>query len=52
MILFDWIVLVIVVVLLGAWFSRYLYRTFSRKCSSNGCSNCSGCGSRKKTSSK
>ncbi|RTE64369.1 FeoB-associated Cys-rich membrane protein [Amphritea opalescens] len=48
MTLFDWIVLIVVIVLLGIWFGRYLYRTFSRKCGSTGCSNCSGCSRSKK----
>ncbi|MBN0989040.1 FeoB-associated Cys-rich membrane protein [Amphritea pacifica] len=52
MTVFDWIVLVAVVALVGLWFCRYLYRTFNKKCSGGGCSNCSGCGVNDRPSSK
>lgn len=52
MTLFDWVVLVSVIILLSIWFGRYLYRTFNKKCSGGGCSNCSGCGVNDRSSSK
>ncbi|SER12343.1 Virus attachment protein p12 family protein [Amphritea atlantica] len=52
MTVFDWIVLVAVVALVVLWFCRYLYRTFNKKCSGGGCSNCSGCGVNDRSSSK
>lgn len=52
MTLFDWVVLVSVVALVGLWFCRYLYRTFSKKCNGGGCSNCSGCDMNNRASSE
>ncbi|UTW05629.1 hypothetical protein KDX31_19755 (plasmid) [Amphritea atlantica] len=52
MTLFDWVVLVAVVALVGLWFGRYLYLTFNKKCSGGGCSNCSGCDVNNRSSSE
>ncbi|WP_156815249.1 FeoB-associated Cys-rich membrane protein [Amphritea japonica] len=49
---FDWLVLAAVVMLLALWFGRYIYHAFNKKCSSSGCSNCSGCKQSDRYSSK